>query len=121
MAFVPCTMCCGVPMLMMMHTKGPSGPSDATRLSDDEAKLYLDSLQGLWDIVLTDVPGLVSGIGANRLNFSRAYISGNRATYSMPINRGRHGGGAARFSETLTFSKTPDGTIFIDERGTSIT
>ena len=46
MAVVPCTMFCGVPMLMYLHTKGPSGPSDASRLSDDEAKLYLDSLQG---------------------------------------------------------------------------
>ena len=46
LAFVPCTMFCGIPMFMYLHVKGPSGPPDAVRLSDDEARFYLDSLQG---------------------------------------------------------------------------
>ena len=46
LAFVPCTMFCCAPMLMYLMAKGPSGPPDAARLSDDEAKFYLDRLQG---------------------------------------------------------------------------
>ena len=45
------------------------------------------ALAGLWDIVLTDMPGFFSGMGAHRLNFTRVYITGNRATYSLPIQR----------------------------------
>ena len=46
LAFVPCTMFCGVPMLMYLHAKGPSSPPDAVRVSDEEARIYLDGLQG---------------------------------------------------------------------------
>ena len=62
----------------------------------------------MWDIVLTDMPGFVSGMGANRLNFQRVYISGNRATYSMPIRRYNNRGhsGAAVYSEvSLSFTQ----------------
>ena len=58
----------------------------------------------MWDIVsVIDTPYGLSGdelrlIGANRLNYTRVYISGNRATYSMPIPR-RHNRNAAAYSE----------------------
>ena len=63
---------------------------------------------GMWDIVLvTNTPYELSGdelrlMGANRLHFTRVYISGNRATYSMPIpryNRRGHNRAAAAYSE----------------------
>ena len=64
---------------------------------------FIMFITGLWEIILTDVPGIVSGIGANRLNFTRVYISGNKATYSQPIKRG---GGVAVFTEVdIKFSK----------------
>ena len=46
LAFVPCTMCCGIPYLFYLLMKGPSGPPDAARIPDHEAKAYLDALQG---------------------------------------------------------------------------
>ena len=47
LAFVPCTMCCGIPLLLYLTMKGPSGPPDAVGLSDEETKLYIDRLQGV--------------------------------------------------------------------------
>ena len=46
LTFAPCTMCCGVPMLFYLLMEGPSGPPGAVGLSDEEAKLYIDRLQG---------------------------------------------------------------------------
>ena len=107
---------------MGLVLSGPSGPPDAKPLSDDEAKFYIDNLQGrsnkiallfkyfvsqilfagLWEIVLTDAPGFSSFfnnpssvIGAYRANFSRVHIMGNRATYSRPVR----GKGAGAYTE----------------------
>ena len=54
---------------------------------------------GEWNIVLTDMPGFLSGMGANRLNFTKVYIRGNRATYSKPIS---HKNNAGAYSEVST-------------------
>ena len=53
---------------------------------------------GEWNIVLTDMPGFLSGMGAKRLQFTKVYVRGDRATYSKAISRE----GAQAYSEVST-------------------
>ena len=45
-SFGPC-MCCFIPSnVKRAELEGPNGPPDAARLSEDEARFYIDHLQG---------------------------------------------------------------------------
>ena len=87
--------------------KGPSGPPDAEKLPDEEARYYIDNLQGalrhcvhpregcshffagLWEIKKTDIPDDWkdgSWMGARRTLYTRVNIANNKATYSDDEN-----------------------------------
>merc|ERR1719150_2047405 len=105
----PCTMCCG---LAYMNSK-MKNPSDAEKLSAEEAKEYLDQLQGLWEVIPMETPNIRIG-AQNTTGFSKVFVSGEKMTFSGgPNNRTQ--------AQTISIHRTPEGIIYLDEKGSVLT
>ena len=59
------------------------------------------------------MPGFFSALGAHRLNFTKVYIRGDRATYSKPIS---HKNQAGAYSEVST-NKNDNIIQYVDKIG----
>ena len=65
---------------------------------------------GLWDVIPMELPGN----GRNTAGFSQVFVSGDKMTFS--------GGPYGRTQvQTISIHRTPEGTIYIDDKGSVLT
>jgi len=99
-----CFCCCQCP-----HTRGL--PSDATPVESPEKEDILNELAGEWDIVPVKVPTYV---GRQRpFAFAKVYVTGTQLTFSGGPEGSTH-------TDNIYLSRTPAGTLYIDNYGSYI-
>jgi len=86
-------------------------PKDAVPVPPQERDEILRDLAGQWDIIPTSAQTIT--VGLRQVAYSKAFVSGDRVTLS--------GGPRGRVqSQRIYLSRTPDGTLYLDNLGSLV-
>eukprot|EP00092_Neocalanus_flemingeri_P100538 GFUD01128426.1.p1 GENE.GFUD01128426.1~~GFUD01128426.1.p1 ORF type:complete len:209 (-),score=44.05 GFUD01128426.1:28-627(-) len=106
----PCTCCCALGYLYCVILKTPS---DARMLSKEEARPFIEKMQGHWEVVPTEMPS-GHNVQENSIAFKEVVITGSVMTFSGGPNRQTQ-------IQQLSIHQTPEGTLYLDDKGTVCT